>query len=208
MAIITAHAGLAFSQFRIGPRRFDYDEVSDSTGSIASRGIGQPRWTLGVSSPDKMGDAQAALWLQMIMKLRGRVNHLAIYDYVRTAPRGTMRGTLTLNSAISIGATSAIITGGVGQAGTTLKVGDWLQFGTGLGSQFVFVTDDATANGSGVITVNFEHPARVAFSGGAAVTWDKPLCYFKMESTLPSWAYDAGYLTTSGIDLDLLEQWQ
>lgn len=209
MAIITLPAGLTFSAFRITRRRYDYDEVSESTGNVATRPTGNPRWMLSVSSPSRMNEAQADLWIPMLMKLRNRVNHLEAWDVFRPAPRGTMRGALTLSSSCVVGATSLVVTGGAGQAGTTLKARDWLQVGSGLGSQLVMVTDLATANGSGVITVNIASEMRLAYSAGAAVTWDKPKCYFKLMSDAPGWEYDAGMADgVSGVDLDFLEQWQ
>ena len=64
---------------------------------------------------------------------------------------------------------------------------------------------DATANGSGVIALTVEPPLRTAFSNGAAVTWDKPIAYYK-QAAAPSWAYKPGR-TMGGFALDLLESW-
>lgn len=208
MAIIATPVGLAFSRFRIGHRRYDYEEISDVQGDISGRIGGSPRWVLSIASPNRMVEAQAKLWRATMMKLRGRINHLAAYDIVRPAPLGTMRGTLTLSSSAAQGDTSIIVTGGAGQAGTTMAQGDWLQIGAaGLGSQYVMVQDDATANGSGIITLNIEHPLRVAYAAGQPVTWDKPLCYYKAVNETNDWDYDAGSLTVSGFEGDFVEQW-
>lgn len=209
MAIIALPTGLTFGTFRISRRRYDYDEVSEATGNVATRPTGNPRWALSVASPRRMNQTQADLWLPMLMKLRGRINHLEAWDVFRPAPVGTMRGTLTLSSPCAVGATSLVITGGAGQAGTTLRPRDWLQVGAGLGSQLVMVTDLATANGSGVVTVNIANEMRLAWSAGTAVAWDKPKGYFKLMSDSPGWEYDAGMADgVSGIELDFLEQWQ
>lgn len=209
MALIALPTGLTFSRFRWGLQRYDYDEVSDATGNVATRPVGNSRRTLSIASPSRMNETQADLWIAMMAKLRGRVNHLEVYDPYRQAPKGTMRGTLTLSSSAAVGATQLVITGGAGQAGTTLKPRDWLQIGAGLGSQCVFVTDLATANGSGIITVNIDTELRLAWAAGTAVAWDKPKTYFKMVSTDYGWEYDAGDIDkASGIEVDLLEQWQ
>lgn len=209
MAIIQQPAGLTFSRFRWSLRRYDYDEVSDATGNVATRPVGNSRRALSVASPSRMNATQADLWIATIAKLRGRTNHLEVYDPYRLAPTGTMRGTLTLSSACAVGDTQLVITGGAGQAGTTLKPRDWLQVGSGLGSQTVFVTDLATANGSGVITVSIDTEMRLAWAAGTAVAWDKPKTYVKMVSDGYGWDYDAGDVDkASGIELDFLEQWQ
>jgi hypothetical protein len=142
----------------------------------------------------------------MLLQLRGGVNHLSVYDPVRTAPQGTMRGTLTLNGTHGGGIVALSVTGGGGQAGATLKAGDWLQIGSGLGtSQLVKVMADATANGSGVISLTVEPPLRGGFSSGTAVTWNKTLGYYKQTSE-PAWSYAPARMA-GGYAADLLESW-
>jgi hypothetical protein len=146
----------------------------------------------------------------MMLQLRGRINHLAVWDVARLAPLGTMRGTLTLNGAHVAGqgpATPLSVTGGAGQAATTLKQGDALTIGAGLTSQRVEVIADATANGSGVIALTTEPPLRIGYADGTAVTWDKPFAHFKVNSPVAQWSYEPGYMTKSGYALDLLENW-
>lgn len=209
MSIITMDAAMRFSAFRPGFRRYDYQEVSDPTGAVADRPQGQPRWSLVIESPDRMTRTQANIWLQTLLKLNGRENHFAAWDYVRAAPTGTMRGTMTLLNAVAQGDVSCIVTAGAGQAGRTLEPIDFLQFGAGLGSQRIAVADSATANGSGQITINFKFPARVDFAAGTAVTWDKPVTHYKMITEDPGWAYDPGFFdSTSKISIEFLEQWQ
>lgn len=108
---------------------------------------------------------------------------------------------------------SAIVWSAQLQAGTTptaydladLKAGDWLQIGTGVGtSQLVKVTDDAQEVNAGTMTVSFEPPLRTAFASSTAVTWDKPVAYYKQTSS-PQWGYRARMST--GYALDLLESW-
>lgn len=209
MAIITLPTTLPLgAQVTWGQRRYDLTTVSDTTGTEQVRAMSPPRWTLGLQSPDAVSIAsgQAAQWQALLLQLRGRVNVLAAFDPVRPRPRGTMRGTITLASTSAQGATSATVTAGSGQASTTLLAGDWLQLGTGAGtSQLVMLTANATANGSGSATINFEPPLRQAFPSGTAVTWDRPLAYFRATSQATSWTYGAAGLTASGMALDLLE---
>lgn len=206
MSIITLPAGLRIGECSIGQARYDMAEMSDATGHTAARLFGPPRWRVSLRSPQALQFAQAAQWEAVILQLRGGVNHLAVPDPVRQVPQGTMRGTLTLNGAHSAGAVALSVTGGAGQASTTLKAGDWLQIGTGVGtSQLVKVMADTTANGSGVIALTVEPPLRTAFSGGTAVTWNSPLGYYKQVGEA-TWSYGPGR-TTGGYALDLLEAW-
>lgn len=207
MAIIIMPANLAVAKSGqvIGQRRYDLATDSDATGASQVRLFGPPRWTMTLQAPQAVTVAEAQVWLAMLMLLRGRVNHLAAWDVNRAAPLGTLRGTLTLSATAAAGATTASITGGAGQAGTTLKVGDWLQIGTGLTSQLVMSTADATANGSGVISATFEPPLRRQYNSGTAVAWDKPVAHYKATSDSTEWrAY--GNRAVQDLTLDLLEQ--
>lgn len=60
----------------------------------------------------------------------------------------------------------------------SVKAGDML----GCGDQLLMVAADATANGSGAITVTITSPLRAAISSGTAVVWDKPSVLFRQES--------------------------
>jgi hypothetical protein len=130
------------------------------------------RMEVGVSQMDVGAVVEA-----FIASLRNGVNTVNLYHYARPAPRGTMRGTLTLSASAAINAASIVVTGGAGQAGKTLLAGDVL----GVGGLLVMVQDDATANGSGVITVNLVNRLRVAQSSGASVTWNQPTAAFRIS---------------------------
>lgn len=205
MSIVTLPTGIYFGTFGISQRRFDLKEVSASTGDTRERLIAPPRWKVRFAPPSTgIPYQQAALWKNMLMQLRGGVNHLAIYDVAQPVPTGTMRGTPTVVTA-NAGTTVAAITGGT--AGGTLKVGDWLQFGSGLGSQLVSVTADVTLNGSGAGSVLFEPPLRATYVASTGVVWDKPVAHYKMTSDVPEWAYLPGSFLVAGFGCDFMEQW-
>lgn len=206
MAIITMNAALLVGEATRGVRRFDLHELSAATGESADRVLAPPRWTLSLRSPSKIDAAAMDLWRVMIVGLSGRVNHLAAWDTNRPAPRGTMRGTMTVVGAVAAGATSCTIGAGAGQAGKTLVGGDWLQVGSGLTSQLIMVMTGGTADGSGNVTITFQHPCRTGWSGGTAVTWDKALGHYKRIDDSANWSADAALLE-GGATLDLMEQW-
>lgn len=193
--------------FSVKQMTYEFEDVSDTTGASSSRILGPARWGLSMRGMDDMSPEQSDEWVSLMLRLRGTVNRLAAWDISRPVPLGTMRGTLELSAACSIGDNSLSISGGLGQAGTTLRTGDWLQIGTGMGtSQLIKVNQTATANGSGIITINLDPAMRYAFSIGTPVTWNKPVAYYKKQSPT---SYDAvaGSLNYSGHSVDLLEQW-
>lgn len=208
MAIIQLPTGLLCGQFAISQRRFDMDEMSEESGDALARLLGPPRWGLVLAAPSNgLSQANAALWSSMVLRLRGRVNHLAAYDIVKQAPRGSFRGNPTLVGAHAGGLSTLVINGGSGQAGQTFLSGDWVGVGSGLGSQVVNVVADAVANGSGQVTLTVEPPLRLAWPNGTAIVWDKPLIYYKAVSQAVSWDYRPGWNTLRGFQGEFVEQW-
>lgn len=207
---VTIPAGLIFGpDCGIAEQRYDSVDQSESTGSTQVRLRGHPRWVITLTPPQRLKRAEAAYWRAVTLKLKGRANVLAAYDPARTAPRGTMRGSMTLASNVVAGAETMSVTAGVGEAGRSLLAGDWLQIGTGHGtSQLIMLTDDAMADGSGVIAINFAHPLRRAYTAGAVITWDKPLGYFRQTQDRTAWRYKGQSLLEEGYGLgDMLEDW-
>jgi hypothetical protein len=133
------------------------------------------RWLMSLEV-DARDFADAAYIEAFVNSLRGQVNTVALHHFARPAPRGTMRGTLTLSAGASQGSGTLNITGGSGQASKTLLAGDML----GCGGLLLMVASDATANGSGVITVNLTNRVRTLLASAATVAWDKPTANFRM----------------------------
>lgn len=199
--VITLPEGLLVGQLAPKILRSDLADINERTGAVSGRVYGPPRWGFSLASSENLDMAQASIWEALMMDLKGALNVLAFYDIVRTAPRGTMRGTLTLSAPIAIGDESMVLAGASG----TLLRGDWLQIGTGFTtSQTVKVRADATAS-AGTCTVHFAHPARKAYPAGTAVGWDKPLIYCRNMGPSGSWRYQAGNLLQDGFELDLTE---
>lgn len=212
MAIITLPNNLAVAKGGVvwGQRRYDAATASEPSGSVQTRLYGVPRWSLRLIAPDTVTEEEAATWRALLLTLRGRVNHLAAWNPAQVVPRGTMRGTMTLNGSHSAGATTvAIIVSGTGQVGNTLLAGSPLEIGSGLTGQLVHTVSDATAintAGNSTISVTVEPPLRTAYAGSTAVTWDKAKAHFKTTNDTTEWRhYDATRHQEFG--LDLLENW-
>lgn len=206
MAIITLPAALKTMRIEWGQRRYDLRFENGDSGAGQTRLLAPPRWTAGLVCTEALSQAEAALWRSLVLSLDGRVNQLALYDIGNPAPRGTMRGTLTLSADATQGATTLSITGGVGQASTTLLTGDWIGVGTGLTRQLFSVAADATANASGVISVSVKPAVRVLQTTGTAVAWDSPTALFRQTANDSKWAHEGA--VRSGYSLDLIESWE
>jgi hypothetical protein len=205
MAIVQfpAAAALQISAWNLGQQRFDLSERSDATGHTATRLGAPPRWRLRLVSLPGLRAAEAAAWKAMLLGLRGRINHLAVWDVTLPQPRGTARGNMVTSGTTAAGATSVAITGAT--PGGTLLVGDPLQIGTGVGSHYCVVTANATASGGGAITVNIEPATRASIG---AVAWDKPVAHYKLVSDAVAWDAVAGSSDVGNFVLDLMEDWR
>lgn len=180
---------------------YDMVEASDPVGSESIRLFGPPKWKVSMGSAQSMNLAQASEWEALSLVLRRGVNHLAIWDPVRIAPQGTMRGSLTLGASAIAGTTNVALAGAVG----TLNTGDWLQIGSGVGtSQLVKCVVPVTAS-AGAAVPTFEPALRIAFAAGTVVSWDRPVFYGRSIAKSVKWEYQAGNLLESGFSFDLLE---
>jgi len=201
MSIITMPQGLYVSSLTWKQHRFEMTETSEPTGSGSVRVYGPPKWGMTVGCDGNATPDQADIWRTMVLGLDGRVNRLAAYDSGRTVPRGTMRGTLTLASGIAAYATSLTLAGASG----TLRAGDWLQIGSGIGtSMLINVMADVLASG-GTATVTFKAASRYAFAGGVTVTWDHPVGYYAAMNKDAGWTYEPNSQVLGNFSLDLIE---
>lgn len=227
-AVIAWMGGMAYGQ-----ARFDLADASPVTGGAFVMPMGPPRWTMGIRSGQGLTLDVAGEWEALLLKLRGGINHLAIYDVLRPVPLGSMRGHPCLAAAIAIGDTSALLDNVIGDG----KRGDWLQISTGLGtSQLVKVVEPYSSSvatptvGSWTlggtpgtwtlggtpgtwtrpgaqVTVVFEPPARIAFGKWTPWVWDKPFCYYKLTSGSITWQALSGGPAIDGFSADFMEQW-
>lgn len=146
------------------------------SGSEQAVDLLNDRWRVTCELPG-MTQAAAAGVEAFIAAMRGQVNTCALWHFTRPAPRGTARGTMTLNASAAQGA-SSIVVAGVSPSTGTLLAGDML----GAGGQLLMVATDCVAV-AGIATVPIVNRLRAALSGGASVTWDRPTAPFRILST-------------------------
>jgi len=164
--------------------------------------LASPLWEAFVEV-NAMYERDSGQWDAFLLSLKGRTNQVALWNFARPYPLGTMRGTMTLNVAAAQGATTLQIIAAT-EATKTLKQGDMLGVGTGTTKQVVKVLADATADVNGIITVSIESALRNALFIGAAVTWDKPTALFRRKDSKTAWTYKPG-LVTDGFVVEFIE---
>lgn len=204
MAVFTFPATLGVARLDWGLQRRDLAFASPF-GSQAVE-ISSPLWAASLTfDAVKRTDAGTGAWQALLLKLRGKVNQLELWNLARPAPIGSMRGAMTLNAPAVQGA-DVLSVAAAGENLKTLLAGDLLGLGTGITQQVVMVTADATSDGVGVILLNIYPPLRNTFTLGAVVTWDKPKALFRATGSDFSWGTGGGLVTPR--PLDLIEDWR
>ena len=151
---------------------FNVELSVSRSGKVSTLSLPGARWRATMQFPDT-GLSELVTRRQIeafLLSLRGGADRLLMWNPLTPQPLGTMRGPVTLAAAVLAGATTAQITGGTPAANTTLLRGDRIAFG----GQRVVLTADATANGSGVMTVAFQAAHRWGASVGEDVTLTRP----------------------------------
>lgn len=103
MSVIALPTDLHISRMSWGQRRNDTEFRSTFGAQALESAV--PLWAASITV-DKMSESNSGTWKTILMQLKGRINQLALYDIARPAPRGTMRGAMTLASAEAQGSTS------------------------------------------------------------------------------------------------------
>lgn len=170
----TGRAWLPRSQYW-GTRVNTRSNTSGLNGATQTVTLPGSRWLITMSYPQQTQAERAAL-MALLFKLAGGEHLLALGDLAQPRPRGTIALTGVTASAAAQFAAS-ITLNGCG-AGATLLAGDKFS----VGGQLLLCTDDATANGSGVMVVSFRHSLRAAVTGGAVVTLDAPTALWQLLS--------------------------
>lgn len=161
--------------------------ASPLTQSVRTVELPGARWRVTFEYRS-LEQADAALLSAWLMQLRGRVHRATLVPWQRNVPRGTIAGTPLVMGAGQTGATLAI--DGV-TVGTTLLKGDFFA----VNGELKMVTADATANGSGQMTLAFEPPLRSSPADNAALTVQEPTASFMLASDELGWSVKPGRLT-------------
>ena len=102
----------------------------------------------------------------LLMQLSGGVTKVDVYHWARPIPKGTLRGSPTLQDATVRGDSSLVLTVA---AGSTLEPGDLI----GVGTQLFMVKSYCAAVGT-TLTVPVLNRVRGVIAGATAVVWDRP----------------------------------
>lgn len=142
------------------------------------------RWEADIVLPP-MTRADAEDWIGWLTALNGQEGTFLMGDMVNTSVRGTWAGSPLVNGAHAARVKSIAMDGFT--AGATVKRGDWAQIGTGSSSRLYKVVQDATANGSGVLTLEIWPGLRASLADNASLDITSPVGVWRLASNVREW---------------------
>lgn len=149
------------------------------------------RWEANVTLPP-MKRAAAEEWIAFLISLNGQYGTFLLGDPNGATARGsasTAAGTPLVNGASQTG-TTLNFDGVPNNATGYLKAGDYIQLGTGSGSQLYKVLADANSNGTGQISVDIWPSLRSSPADNAAVVVSGAKGLFRLSTPDSSFSID------------------
>jgi hypothetical protein len=171
---------------------------SPLTGSVQTLELPGMRWAATLNY-NNFTEEYAASLEAFITQLRGQSGRFYLYNFARSVPRGTVSGSPTVNNesasptALQTGTT--LITKNWG-AGSQMKKGDFFS----VNYELKMMKADATADGSGNMTMTFEPPLRSSPAHGDAIVYTKPKCIMMLRDDKNVWRKTPGYFTDFTLD--------
>lgn len=148
----------------------------------------QGQWFEAEISLPPMYRADYAEWDSFFLQLNGRAGTFLVGDSSYKAARGTVEGTVLVNGAHTARSKTLAVKGMT--VGTTLLKSDYIQLGTGSTAKLHKVISNATADGSGLATLDIWPALKTSYSDSAAITYVNPVGVFRLVSN--QMAYEAG----------------
>ena len=142
--------------------------TTTASGRRQSRQIDGQRFKLRVSFPI-MTRTQFAPILAFIVKQRSQMESFQYVPPTIDDALGVASGVISVNGAISAGATTCSIDGMANSTSGVFKAGDYFRF-TGQAKVYM-VMADVSSNGSGQGTLTFEPPLRTNVSDNAVLIY-------------------------------------
>jgi hypothetical protein len=156
------------SDAQIGSEQNTIVSVTTS-GRVQTRQIDGQKFTITLDYAP-MTRSNFAPIKAFLMKQRSRLNTFTVIPPVVSNAQGVATGTISVDGAISSGATTCTIDGMTISTNGILKAGDYFRFS---GQEKVYMAvEDLDADGTGSGTLTFEPPLRSDVANNVALVYD------------------------------------
>lgn len=188
---------------RTGPSSWAWRKLSNSqtfesplTRGVQTLALPGARWAV-TATWDNLQVEDAALLRGFLASLRGTAGRFFLANQGHRQ-RGSVAGTPLINGAAQTGA--SLDTDGW-TPGATLLVGDFV--GYNAGAELRMVVADATADGTGAMSLSLDEPIRVSPADDSALVVTSPTCVMRLSGDEIGWSNLIGRV--SGFTLDAVE---
>ncbi len=169
-----------------------------TSGRVQTRQIDGQKFTITLDYPP-MTRANFAPVKAFIMKQRARLNTFTVIPPVVSNAQGVASGTISVNGAITSGATTCTIDGMTTSTNGILKAGDYFRF-TGQDKVYMAV-EDLNADGSDEGTLTFEPPLRSNVANDVALVYDNVDFTVRLSNDIQEYSIVTNDLYKYQIDL-------
>jgi len=169
-----------------------------TSGRVQTRQIDGQKFTITLDYPP-MTRANFAPIKAFIMKQRARLNTFTVIPPVVSNAQGVATGTISVNGAITSGATTCTIDGMTTSTNGILKAGDYFRF-TGQDKVYMAV-EDLNADGSDEGTLTFEPPLRSNVANDVALVYDNVDFTVRLSNDIQEYSIVTNDLYKYQIDL-------
>lgn len=193
-------------QFPTSPVARGADIGSDQTtivtkttsGRIQARQIDGQKFTIKLDYAP-MRRADFAPIKAFLMKQRARLNTFTVIPPIISDAQGSATGTISVNGAITAGATTCTIDGMTVSTNGILKAGDYIKFASH--EKVYMAVEDLDADGTGSGTLTFEPPLRENVSNDIQLTYDNVPFTVRLASDVQEYSIITDDLYTYEVDL-------
>jgi len=169
-----------------------------TSGRVQTRQIDGQKFTITLDYPP-MTRANFAPVKAFIMKQRARLNTFTVIPPIVSNAQGVATGTISVNGAITSGATTCTIDGMTTSTNGILKAGDYFRF-TGQDKVYMAV-EDLNADGSDEGTLTFEPPLRSNVANDIALVYDNVDFTVRLSNDIQEYSIVTNNLYKYQIDL-------
>jgi len=186
------------SRFSIEPASFSGMTQSPWTASQQVQLNQGQMWTISADYPP-MNENDARDWLATLLAMRGQYGTVLFGNPTMKSPRGNWGSAPTVDGAGQTGQQLAV--GGL-PADAIIRAGDFFQLGDGSAAKLHTVVQDATADGSGLATLDVWPRLRSMPGNGDAITTSSPRGVFRLAGPSISMQFEP---FRYGFSLQLIE---
>jgi hypothetical protein len=169
-----------------------------TSGRVQTRQIDGQKFSITLDYPP-MSRSNFAPIKAFIMKQRARLNTFTVIPPIVSNAQGVASGTISVDGAITSGATTCTIDGMATSTNDILKAGDYFRF-TGQNKVYMAVEDlDSDGTGSGTLT--FEPPLRSNVADNVVLIYDNVDFTVRLSNDIQEYSIVTNDLYKYQIDL-------